>query len=75
MAATKNYAGALAVRFFSGVFEAAVTPGFALFPSQVGLYPVGVTTSIRYVPAVYEKGAEQPDSYLVVVRFQIHITQ
>ena len=34
MAATKNYSGALAVRFFLGVFEAAVTPGFALFTSQ-----------------------------------------
>ncbi len=34
MAATKNFQGALAVRFFLGVFEAAVTPGFALFTSQ-----------------------------------------
>ncbi|KAL8694034.1 MAG: hypothetical protein Q9224_003645 [Gallowayella concinna] len=34
MAATKDYSGALAVRFFLGVFEAAVTPGFALFTSQ-----------------------------------------
>ncbi|KAL8708399.1 MAG: hypothetical protein Q9220_006689 [cf. Caloplaca sp. 1 TL-2023] len=34
MAATKNYSGALAVRFFLGVFEAAVTPGFALLTSQ-----------------------------------------
>lgn len=34
MAATKNYGGALAVRFFLGVFESAVTPGFALFTSQ-----------------------------------------
>ena len=34
MAATKNFSGALAVRFFLGVFEAAVTPGFALFTSQ-----------------------------------------
>ncbi|KAI9751504.1 MAG: hypothetical protein M4579_006040 [Chaenotheca gracillima] len=34
MAATDNYGGALAVRFFLGVFEAAVTPGFALFTSQ-----------------------------------------
>ena len=34
MAATKNFAGAVAVRFFLGVFEAAVTPGFALFTSQ-----------------------------------------
>lgn len=34
MAATKNFAGAMTVRFFLGVFEAAVTPGFALFVSQ-----------------------------------------
>ena len=34
MAATSNFAGAVAVRFFLGVFESAVTPGFALFTSQ-----------------------------------------
>jgi len=34
MAATKNFQGAMAVRFFLGLFEAAVTPGFALFTSQ-----------------------------------------
>ena len=34
MAAVKNYSGALAVRFFLGLFESAVTPGFALFSSQ-----------------------------------------
>lgn len=34
MAATKNFAGAMTVRFFLGVFEAAVTPSFALFTSQ-----------------------------------------
>ena len=34
LAAVKNFAGAVAVRFFLGVFEAAVTPGFALFTSQ-----------------------------------------
>lgn len=34
MAATSSFAGAMAVRFFLGVFEAAVTPGFALFTSQ-----------------------------------------
>ncbi|MCJ1308919.1 hypothetical protein MMC25_002574 [Agyrium rufum] len=33
-AAVKNFAGAVAVRFMLGVFEAAVTPGFALFTSQ-----------------------------------------
>ncbi|CAL3966223.1 hypothetical protein PZA11_002943 [Diplocarpon coronariae] len=34
MAAVQSFAGAVAVRFFLGVFEAAVTPGFALFTSQ-----------------------------------------
>lgn len=34
-AVVKNYSGALAVRFFLGVFEAAVSPGFALITSQV----------------------------------------
>ncbi|KAF2457743.1 putative MFS allantoate transporter [Lineolata rhizophorae] len=33
-AAVENYAGAIAIRFFLGLFEAAVTPGFALFTSQ-----------------------------------------
>ncbi|OJJ85023.1 allantoate permease family MFS transporter [Aspergillus glaucus CBS 516.65] len=33
-AAVKNYPGAIAIRFFLGVFEAAVTPGFALLTSQ-----------------------------------------
>ena len=34
MAAVQNDSGALAVRFFLGVFEAAVTPGFSFFTSQ-----------------------------------------
>ncbi|KAK8020440.1 MFS general substrate transporter [Apiospora arundinis] len=34
MAAVENFAGAMTVRFFLGVFEAAVSPGFALFTSQ-----------------------------------------
>ncbi|EUC49850.1 hypothetical protein COCMIDRAFT_83730 [Bipolaris oryzae ATCC 44560] len=33
-AAVSNFSGAVAIRFFLGVFEAAVTPGFALFTSQ-----------------------------------------
>jgi ACS family allantoate permease-like MFS transporter len=36
-AAVTNYSGAIALRFFLGVFEAAVTPGFALLTSQVGI--------------------------------------
>lgn len=33
-AAVDNFAGAVAIRFFLGLFEAAVTPGWALFTSQ-----------------------------------------
>ncbi|KAF2012363.1 MFS general substrate transporter [Aaosphaeria arxii CBS 175.79] len=33
-AAVDNYGGAIAIRLFLGIFEAAVTPGFALFTSQ-----------------------------------------
>ncbi|KAF2436073.1 putative MFS allantoate transporter [Tothia fuscella] len=33
-AAVTNFSGAIAIRFFLGVFEAAVTPGLALFTSQ-----------------------------------------
>lgn len=36
-AGVKSYAGAIAIRLFLGVFEAAVTPGFALITSQVCL--------------------------------------
>ena len=45
MAAVKNFAGAVAVRFFLGVFEAAVTPGFALFTSQVS--KAGVSFEVK----------------------------
>ncbi|KAI5860179.1 major facilitator superfamily transporter allantoate [Durotheca rogersii] len=34
LAAVKDFKGAMVVRFFLGVFEAAVSPGFALFTSQ-----------------------------------------
>lgn len=34
-AGVQSYGGAIAIRFFLGVFEAAVTPGFALLTSQV----------------------------------------
>ncbi|RAL15091.1 allantoate permease family MFS transporter [Aspergillus homomorphus CBS 101889] len=33
-AAVSNFSGAVAIRFFLGVFEASVTPGFALLTSQ-----------------------------------------
>jgi len=39
MAGTQNFAGLMVVRFFLGVFEASVSPGFALFTSQ--WYKVG----------------------------------
>lgn len=35
-AGVNSYSGAIAIRIFLGVFEAAVTPGFALLTSQVG---------------------------------------
>jgi ACS family allantoate permease-like MFS transporter len=44
-AAVNNYAGAIAIRFFLGVFEAAVTPGFALFTSQWYVLILHETTS------------------------------
>lgn len=34
-AVTENFGGAVTIRFFLGVFEAAVTPAFALLTSQV----------------------------------------
>ena len=34
-AVVKDFQGAVAIRFFLGLFEAAVTPGFVLFTSQV----------------------------------------
>ena len=50
MAAVKNFAGAVVVRFFLGVFEAAVTPGFALFTSQVCLNGLAYT-ELQYLIA------------------------
>ena len=38
-ATVKNFSGAVAIRFFLGLFESAVTPGFALFTSQVDCCP------------------------------------
>jgi hypothetical protein len=52
-ATTSNFAGAVAIRFFLGVFEAAVTPGFALFTSQVSAFaqhPLAMLTK----PVVYQ---------------------
>lgn len=52
MAAVKDFAGAMTVRFFLGVFEAAVSPGFALFTSQwVSWNPIfGGICRMRIVP-------------------------
>lgn len=36
-AAVKSYSGAIAIRFFLGVCEASISPGFALVTAQVGL--------------------------------------
>lgn len=36
-AAMSNFGGAVALRLFLGAFEAAVTPGFALFSMQIAL--------------------------------------
>lgn len=46
-AVTENFGGGVAIRFFLGFFEAAVTPGFALMTSQVSLKPLGCTQSPR----------------------------
>lgn len=50
-AGVKSFSGAVAIRFFLGVFEAAVTPGFALLTSQVrmdcDLQPRTVTDDSR----------------------------
>jgi ACS family allantoate permease-like MFS transporter len=37
-AAVQNYSGAIVVRFFLGVFEASISPGFALVTAQVRLH-------------------------------------
>ena len=48
-AACYNFSGAVAVRFFLGVFEASVTPGFALFTSQwYTKYEQGSRTAIWF---------------------------
>ncbi|KAK9849077.1 hypothetical protein MYU51_014963 [Penicillium brevicompactum] len=48
-AAVKNYPGAIAIRFMLGVFEAAVTPGFALLTSQwYTKYEQGIRVNIWF---------------------------
>lgn len=37
-ATVQNYSGAIAVRFFLGVLEASISPGFALVTAQVKLH-------------------------------------
>jgi MFS transporter, ACS family, allantoate permease len=51
-AAVVNYSGAIAIRFFLGVFEAAVTPGFALLTSQVSEFGIRrhTTSFFSFVP-------------------------
>lgn len=68
-AAVENYAGAIAVRFFLGVFESAVTPGFALFTSQwyvVLLYNCLACTNLV---KVHEKRTRHADRNLVLVQW------
>jgi hypothetical protein len=49
-AAVTNYSGAIALRFFLGVFEAAVTPGFALLTSQVGISSLpGILQEVEFL--------------------------
>ena len=66
MAGVKNYSGALAVRFFLGVFEAAVTPGFALFTSQVvrRFFSGAKANRFQFI-VVYEERARHKSRYLV----------
>ncbi|CAG7972192.1 unnamed protein product [Penicillium salamii] len=48
-AAVSNYPGAIAIRFMLGVFEAAVTPGFALLTSQwYTKYEQGIRVNIWF---------------------------
>ena len=54
-AAVENYSGAIAIRFFLGVFEASVTPGFALLTSQVGCYIVVSIEFLLTMPVVHKR--------------------
>jgi len=54
-AAVENYSGAIAVRFFLGVFEAAVTPGFALFVGQLIPSHEPRLTPCRLLSGIQEK--------------------
>jgi hypothetical protein len=57
-AAVKNYSGAIAIRFMLGVFEAAVTPGFALLTSQVWISPPLPQTSNNTLSGTQNKNKE-----------------
>jgi hypothetical protein len=57
-AAVKNYSGAIAIRFMLGVFEAAVTPGFALLTSQVWISPPLPQTSNNTFSGTQNKNKE-----------------
>ena len=65
MAAVRNFSDAVAVRFFLGVFEAAVTPGFALFTSQCRCTPYLDRAHCTNNTRVHEKGARYPHWHLV----------
>ena len=68
LAGVQNYSGALAVRFFLGVFEAAVTPGFALFTSQVRPFAIFPGSRGLTITVVHQKRTR--DSHCDLVQFQ-----
>ena len=63
-----NYAGAIAIRFFLGVFEAAVTPGFALLTSQVrhlNSESYFHDTNLKLLSVVHQERTRKPSQHLV----------
>lgn len=64
-AVTENFAGAVVIRLFLGIFEAAVTPGFALFVSQVCLHAGQEYTDTDIGAVVYQKGTRLQDGHMV----------
>lgn len=66
-AAVQNFAGAVAVRFFLGLFEAAVSPGFALFTSQVRVEPNKLGLGLT-VKVVHEERTRFPNRDMVLIQ-------
>lgn len=68
-AAVQNYSGAIAIRFFLGVFEASISPGFALVTAQVRIpfkknpiHKRPLKTDCKIV--VHKSRAERPHRHL-----------